>query len=164
MKAVKKLLALVLASALALTLLTGCGGGGGGGNTITVNGQRINISKAHIDDLEKTFTAAMTAKGYTGVTYSAERTDQAEYVFKTVVYGAAATQTNNTENKVGMAYATYEGAPNWGAIGVKLADQLEEAAAEAGGVTFTRKTYGYINATNQSNGRGMILLIIGYED
>lgn len=33
MKVVKKLMALVLASALALTLLTGCGGGGGGGNS-----------------------------------------------------------------------------------------------------------------------------------
>lgn len=38
MKMMKKLMALVLASALALTLLTGCGGGGGGKTVIVVPG------------------------------------------------------------------------------------------------------------------------------
>lgn len=45
MKVVKKLMALVLASALALTLLTGCGGGGGGGGAISDgNGGMITFS------------------------------------------------------------------------------------------------------------------------
>ena len=45
MKAVKKLLALVLASALALTLLTGCGGGGGGNGGISESSKNTIANK-----------------------------------------------------------------------------------------------------------------------
>lgn len=58
MKIMKKLMALVLASALALTLLTGCGGGGGGGGgtgglpdltgkSYTMNGTTITLGSAN---------------------------------------------------------------------------------------------------------------------
>ena len=65
MKMMKKLMALVLASALALTLLTGCGGGGGGGNSsVTINGQTVTINKAKVGDFEKAFENKMAGKGY----------------------------------------------------------------------------------------------------
>jgi hypothetical protein len=45
MKVVKKLMALVLASALALTLLTGCGGGGGGTSGISESTKNTIVNK-----------------------------------------------------------------------------------------------------------------------
>lgn len=74
MKMMKKLMALVLASALALTLLTGCGGGGGGsisdgqGGTITIgSAQNANteFSEVFINALASygIDTSYETAKG-----------------------------------------------------------------------------------------------------
>ena len=72
MKVVKKLMALVLASALALTLLTGCGGGGGGGGSVSINGTTVTIGGTNNADTEfsKTFINALSAGAGIHVTYS----------------------------------------------------------------------------------------------
>ena len=105
MKVVKKLLALVLASALALTLLTGCGGGGS--NSVTINGQTVTINKARVSDFEKAFENKMAGNLYPGVTYSAEMTNLLEKALKEgAKKNSAATQA--TTNYVGMSGAILE--------------------------------------------------------
>ena len=72
MKVVKKLMALVLASALALTLLTGCSGGGGSGGSVSINGTTVTIGGTNNADTEfsKTFINALSTGAGIHVTYS----------------------------------------------------------------------------------------------
>ena len=62
MKVVKKLMALVLASALALTLLTGCGGGGGSGGSVSINGTTVTIGGTNNADTEGSKERQMCVK------------------------------------------------------------------------------------------------------
>ena len=87
MKVVKKLMALVLASALALTLLTGCGGGGGGGGAISDgNGGMITFSSTQNANTEfsKAFINALASDGINMI-YEAAKGAKAQKFMEIVV-------------------------------------------------------------------------------
>ena len=86
MKIMKKLMALVLASALVLTLLTGCSGGGGGGitkETFSVDG--VTITMDAISDGTTSFDKAFAAETGENVKYDRELSQKAYEFFKTLV-------------------------------------------------------------------------------
>ena len=157
MKVVKKLLALVLASALALTLLTGCGGGGS--NSVTINGQTVTINKARVSDFEKAFENKMAGNLYPGVTYSAEMTNLLEKALKEgAKKNSAATQA--TTNYVGMSGAAYLGEPNWADIAdTVVAGYIQLAVSD--NVDFAGQSYGYIRVTEPKSGVTEIVVLIG---
>ena len=101
MKVVKKLMALVLASARALTLLTGCGGGGGSGGSVSINGTTVTIGGTNNADTEfsKTFIKALSAGAGINVTYS-----EAEAV-KAQKYIRAASKVKNSDPSDGIIMA-----------------------------------------------------------
>lgn len=158
MKVVKKLMALVLASALALTLLTGCGGGGGNSSVI-INGQTVTINKAKVGDFEKAFENKMAGNGYADVTYSAEMTNLLEKALKEgTKKNSAATQA--TTNYVGMSGATYLGEPNWADIAdTVVAGYIQLAVSD--NVDFAGQSYGYIRVTEPKSGVTEIVVLIG---
>lgn len=160
MKVVKKLMALVLASALALTLLTGCGGGGGGGNSsVTINGQTMTINKARVGDFEKAFENKMAGNGYADVTYSAEMTNLLEKALKEgAKQNSAATQV--ATNYVGMSGAVYFGEPNWADVAdTVVAGYIQLAVSD--NVDFAGQSYGYIRVTEPKSGVTEIVVLIG---
>ena len=160
MKMMKKLMALVLASALALTLLTGCGGGGGGGNSsVTINGQTVTINKAKVGDFEKAFENKMAGKGYVDVTYSAEMTNLLEKALKEgTKKNSAATQA--TTNYVGMSGAAYLGEPNLADIAdTVVAGYIQLAVSD--NVDFAGQSYGYIRVTEPKSGVTESVVLIG---
>ena len=158
MKVVKKLLALVLASALALTLLTGCGGGGGNSSVI-INGQTVTINKARVSDFEKAFENKMAGNGYADVTYSAEMTNLLEKALKEgAKRNSAATQA--TTNYVGMSGAAYLGEPNWADVAdTVVAGYIQLAVSD--NVDFAGQSYGYIRVTEPKSGVTEIVVLIG---
>jgi len=160
MKAVKKLMALVLASALALTLLTGCGGGGGGSsNTVTVNGQTLTLNKATVSDFEKAFEKKMAQNGYENVTYSTEMTELLEKALKEgAKQNSAAAQV--TTNYVGMSGAAYLGEPNWADIADTVVAGYIKLAVDDN-VDFDGQSYGYIRVTEPKSGVTEIVVLIG---
>lgn len=157
MKVVKKLMALVLASALALTLLTGCGGGGS--NSVTINGQTVTINKARVSDFEKAFENKMAGNLYPGVTYSAEMTNLLEKALKEgAKRNSAATQA--TTNYVGMSGAAYLGEPNWADVAdTVVAGYIQLAVSD--NVDFAGQSYGYIRVTEPKSGVTEIVVLIG---
>lgn len=157
MKVVKKLMALVLASALALTLLTGCGGGGS--NRVTINGQTVTINKARVSDFEKAFENKMAGNLYPGVTYSAEMTNLLEKALKEgAKRNSAATQA--TTNYVGMSGAAYLGEPNWANVAdTVVAGYIQLAVSD--NVDFAGQSYGYIRVTEPKSGVTEIVVLIG---
>lgn len=157
MKVVKKLMALVLASALALTLLTGCGGGGS--NSVTINGQTVTINKARVSDFEKAFENKMAGNLYPGVTYSAEMTNLLEKALKEgAKRNSAATQA--TTNYVGMSGAAYLGEPNWANVAdTVVAGYIQLAVSD--NVDFAGQSYGYIRVTEPKSGVTEIVVLIG---
>lgn len=158
MKVVKKLMALVLASALALTLLTGCGGGGGNSSVI-INGQTVTINKAKVGDFEKAFENKMAGNGYADVTYSAEMTNLLEKALKEgTKKNSVATQA--TTNYVGMSGAAYLGEPNWADIAdTVVAGYIQLAVSD--NVDFAGQSYGYIRVTEPKSGVTEIVVLIG---
>ena len=158
MKVVKKLMALVLASALALTLLTGCGGGGGNSSVI-INGQTVTINKAKVGDFEKAFENKMAGNGYADVTYSAEMTNLLEKALKEGTKKNSAT-TQATTNYVGMSGAAYLGEPNWADIAdTVVAGYIQLAVSD--NVDFAGQSYGYIRVTEPKSGVTEIVVLIG---
>lgn len=159
MKMMKKLMALVLASALALTLLTGCGGGGGGNSSVTINGQTMTINKAEVGDFEKAFENKMAGNGYADVTYSAEMTNLLEKALKEgAKQNSAATQV--ATNYVGMSGAVYFGEPNWADVAdTVVAGYIQLAVSD--NVDFAGQSYGYIRVTEPKSGMTEIVVLIG---
>lgn len=159
MKVVKKLMALVLASALALTLLTGCGGGGGGNSSVTINGQTMTINKARVGDFEKAFENKMAGNGYADVTYSAEMTNLLEKALKEgAKQNSAATQV--ATNYVGMSGAVYFEEPNWADVAdTVVAGYIQLAVSD--NVDFAGQSYGYIRVTKPKSGVTEIVVLIG---
>lgn len=151
MKIVKKLLAVVLASALALTLLTGCGGGGGG-SSIKVNGQTLTMNKSRVEDFENGFTATMETLGYTNLTYSAELTDLIEKAVKEEA------KQYDAESYVATAWKIYEGDPNWGELVQEVTGKLKELA-DKNSVDYSGQTYGYLVVTNEDTGAHELIVM-----
>lgn len=153
MKTVKKLLALVLASALALTLLTGCGGGGGGNSTdIVVDGRPMSLSKSRVTSFENAFDNEMKEYGYVGVTYDSATTD---FLYKTLKE-AAKNQATDSYAIAGVAYVSN---PDWNDVAEEAAYQLAKWAAE-NGVNYANQKYGYVRLTDKKTGAEAICVLV----
>ena len=176
MKVVKKLMALVLASALALTLLTGCGGGGGGGGTVTVNGTTITVGGTNNENTEftKNFINALSTGAGIHVTYSEAEAKKAQKYIK------AASQVKNSDPSEDVIVAVLAEA------GIDLSketvlsteetmtshqimdiagqmDDWTEMMSDMGiSVDYDGAEFGYVTATRTSDGATLLLMVMKY--
>ena len=176
MKIVKKLLAVVLASALALTLLTGCGGGGGGGggDTVTINGVPVTIGGTNNENTEfsKTFINALSTGAGIHVTYSAAEAAKAQK------YIRAASKVKNSDPSDGiimtaiseagidltkeMMFGTDETVTSYQVVDIaeQMADWTDALAEEGLDVSYEGAKFGYVTMTG--NGETAILMVMEY--
>ena len=176
MKAVKKLLALVLASALALTLLTGCGGGGGGGGAekVTINGVSVTIGGTSNANTEftKTFINALDKGAGIHVSYSeAEARKAQKYVraaskvqnadpSQSVIYGVLGEAGIDLSKET--MFGTNETVTSYQIL--DIADQMdnwtETLAQEGISVDYEGAQFGYV--TISGNGKTAIIMVMEY--
>lgn len=192
MKIMKKLMALVLASALALTLLTGCGGGGGGGGTgglpdltgksYTMNGTTITLGSANNANtgFTQAFIATFSQMLNMKMSYSVEDgrrvqkfVEETYKVYQTYpdasndesgIYGMMALQNAGIDINKQMVFATEKTS-----LQDQITDiitQMVEFESELGrGINCDGKTFGYITADRKDasgNSKTVIYVLVNY--
>lgn len=181
MKVVKKLLALVLASALALTLLTGCSGGGGGGGggsekVPTAGGGSVIMGGTNNanSDFSRNLIEAIAEDNIT-MTYSQAKAEKAQDCVRAM---ASIVRSNpdidedelmqEVVKAVGLntykeMFFLIEQKSTTGQVVETLAYMraLQEAADEEGYyLDYDENTFGYV--TLDGNGQKAIMIVVGY--
>ena len=178
MKVVKKLMALVLASALALTLLTGCGGCGGGGGAISDgNGGMITFSSTQNANTEfsKAFINALASDGINMI-YEAAKGAKAQKFMEVVVDSAKKNPNQELDeqfvlkilDKAGidvteeMVFLTDKTIPIYqvNEIRKQMSEWKSGLADEGVSIDYDGATFGYIVAKDGEE--QLMCIVVGY--
>lgn len=177
MKVVKKLMALVLASALALTLLTGCGGGGGGGAISDGNGGMITFSSTQNANTEfsKAFINALASDGINMI-YEAAKGAKAQKFMEVVVDSAKKNPNQELDeqfvlkilDKAGidvteeMVFLTDKTIPIYqvNEIRKQMSEWKSGLADEGVSIDYDGATFGYIVAKDGEE--QLMCIVVGY--
>lgn len=178
MKIMKKLMALVLASALALTLLTGCGGGGGGGGAISDgNGGMITFSSTQNANTEfsKAFINAQASTGI-NMSYEAAKGAKAQKFMEVVVDSAKKNPNQEFDeqfvlkilDKAGidvteeMVFLTDKTTPIYQVAEIRnqMSEWKSGLADEGVSIDYNGATFGYIVAKDGEE--QLMCIVVGY--
>lgn len=175
MKVVKKLMALVLASALALTLLTGCGGGGGA--ISDGNGGMITFSSTQNANTEfsKAFINALASNGI-NMSYEAAKGAKAQKFMEVVVDSAKKNPNQELDeqfvlkilDKAGidvteeMVFLTDKTIPIYqvNEIRKQMSEWKSGLADEGVSIDYDGATFGYIVAKDGEE--QLMCIVVGY--